>query len=134
MTLNERLAPLPPRRHFGNFGASHAMRLQVKKRQQRVTMILDSKSITYDLVDITEPGKEDEKAYMQTNSKTKDGSKNALPPQIFNDDVYCGVSLMMSDVCVLCQTIAPYISRAIGMLVYTNGYRQYKNNTSIRDV
>ncbi|KAL5244918.1 hypothetical protein ACI65C_012328 [Semiaphis heraclei] len=66
------------------------MRLQVKKRQQRVTMILDSKSISYDLVDITEPGKEDEKAYMQINSKTKDGSKNALPPQIFNDDVYCG--------------------------------------------
>lgn len=67
--------------------------LQVKKRQQRVTMILDSKSITYDLVDITEPGKEDEKTYMQTNSKSKDGSKNALPPQIFNDDVYCGVSI-----------------------------------------
>ncbi|XP_025408249.1 SH3 domain-binding glutamic acid-rich protein homolog [Sipha flava] len=63
---------------------------EVKKRQQRVTMILDSKSITYDLVDITEPGKEDEKTYMQTNSKSKDGSKNALPPQIFNDDVYCG--------------------------------------------
>jgi len=79
-------------------------------------------------VDITEPGKEDEKAYMQTNSKTKDGSKNALPPQIFNDDVYCGVSLMMSYVCVSHQTIALYISRAIGMPVYTNGYRQYKNN------
>ncbi|XP_025201429.1 SH3 domain-binding glutamic acid-rich protein homolog isoform X2 [Melanaphis sacchari] len=63
---------------------------EVKKRQQRVTMILDSKSISYDLIDITEPGKEDEKAYMQNNSKTKDGSKNALPPQIFNDDVYCG--------------------------------------------
>jgi len=55
-------------------------------------MILDSKSISYDLIDITEPGKEDEKAYMQNNSKTKDGSKNALPPQIFNDNVYCGVS------------------------------------------
>lgn len=56
-------------------------------------MILDSKSIVYDLVDITEPGKEDEKMYMQTNSKSKDGSKNALPPQIFNDDVYCGVGI-----------------------------------------
>ncbi|VVC26850.1 Thioredoxin-like fold,SH3-binding, glutamic acid-rich protein [Cinara cedri] len=63
---------------------------EVKKRQQRVTMILDSKSISYDLVDITEPGKEDEKMYMQTNSKTKDGSKNALPPQIFNNEIYCG--------------------------------------------
>ncbi|XP_050419592.1 SH3 domain-binding glutamic acid-rich protein homolog [Adelges cooleyi] len=63
---------------------------EVKKRQQRVTMILDSKSIEYDLVDITEPGKEEDKAYMQTNSKTKDGSRNALPPQIFNNNVYCG--------------------------------------------
>jgi len=105
------------------------MRLQVKKRQQRVTMILDSKSITYDLVDITEPGKEDEKIYMQTNSKTKDGSKNALPPQIFNDNVYCGVSSMMSDVCISHQTIALNISHAIGMSVYLNGYRQYKNNS-----
>jgi len=57
-------------------------------------MILDSKSITYDLVDITEPGKEDEKTYMQANSKSKDETKNALPPQIFNDDVYCGVSTL----------------------------------------
>lgn len=56
-------------------------------------MILDSKNIAYDLVDITEPGKEDEKTYMQVNSKSKDGSKNALPPQIFNGDVYCGVSI-----------------------------------------
>lgn len=63
---------------------------EVKKRQQRVTMILDSKNITYDLVDITEPGKEEEKTYMQANSKSKDETKNALPPQIFNDDVYCG--------------------------------------------
>lgn len=65
----------------------------MKKRQQRVAMILDSKSISYDLVDITEPGKEEEKTYMQVNSKSKDGTKNALPPQIFNDDVYCGVSI-----------------------------------------
>lgn len=62
-------------------------------------MILESKSITYDLVDITEPGKEDEKTYMQTNSKSKDGSKNALPPQIFNGDVYCGVSIYKNVAC-----------------------------------
>ncbi|XP_050537705.1 SH3 domain-binding glutamic acid-rich protein homolog [Daktulosphaira vitifoliae] len=63
---------------------------EVKKRQQRVTMILDSKNIEYNLVDITEPGRENDKVYMQTNSKTKDGSKNALPPQIFKNDIYCG--------------------------------------------
>lgn len=59
-------------------------------------MIMDSKGISYDLIDITEPGKEDEKTYMQNNSKSKDGSKNALPPQIFNGDVYCGVSGFLS--------------------------------------
>lgn len=65
---------------------------QVKKRQQRVTMILDSKNIKYDLIDIAEPGKESDKQFMQENSKTRE-SKHPLPPQIFNDDRYCGVSM-----------------------------------------
>lgn len=53
-------------------------------------MILDSKSVKYEVIDITEPGKEDDKEFMQTNSKTRD-SKYPLPPQIFNEDNYCGV-------------------------------------------
>ncbi len=63
---------------------------QVKKRQQRVTMILESKNIKYNVIDITEPGKENEKEFMQENSKARD-SKHPLPPQIFNDERYCGV-------------------------------------------
>lgn len=55
-------------------------------------MILDSKNIKYSLIDITEPGKENEKEFMQENSKARD-SKHPLPPQIFNDDHYCGVRL-----------------------------------------
>jgi SH3 domain-binding glutamic acid-rich protein len=69
---------------------------QVKKRQQRVLMILDSKCIKYSTVDITEPGQEGEKDFMQTNS-TKKGvtvsdpnPRHALPPQLFNDETYCG--------------------------------------------
>lgn len=62
---------------------------EVKKHQQRVMMILDSKNIEYVVVDITEPGKENEKECMQKNSKTKD-SKYPLPPQMFNEDDYCG--------------------------------------------
>lgn len=65
--------------------------VQVKKRQQRVLMILDSKNISYDVLDITEPGKETDKEFMQQNSKTRE-SKHPLPPQIFNEDAYCGVS------------------------------------------
>ncbi|XP_043276620.1 SH3 domain-binding glutamic acid-rich protein homolog [Venturia canescens] len=62
---------------------------EVKKRQQRVLMILDSKNVEYEVIDITEPGKEDEKEFMQGNSTAKTG-KYPLPPQIFNDEDYCG--------------------------------------------
>ncbi|CAL7947304.1 unnamed protein product [Xylocopa violacea] len=62
---------------------------EVKKRQQRVLMILDSKNVEYETIDITEPGKEMEKEFMQTNSIARD-SKYPLPPQIFNEEEYCG--------------------------------------------
>ncbi|XP_054262062.1 SH3 domain-binding glutamic acid-rich protein homolog isoform X2 [Macrosteles quadrilineatus] len=62
---------------------------EVKKRQQRVCMILESKHIPYEVIDITEPGKESEKEFMQQNSNAKD-AKHPLPPQIFNDETYCG--------------------------------------------
>lgn len=69
---------------------------EVKKRQQRVLMILDSKNIQYDTVDITEPGKESEKELMQNKSTSSGGTvsdpepRHPLPPQIFNDAEYCG--------------------------------------------
>uniref|UniRef100_A0A034WCZ6 SH3 domain-binding glutamic acid-rich protein-like protein n=2 Tax=Endopterygota TaxID=33392 RepID=A0A034WCZ6_BACDO len=69
---------------------------EVKKRQQRVLMILDSKNIKYDIVDITEPGKESEKELMQTKSTSNGATvsdpepRHPLPPQIFNQEEYCG--------------------------------------------
>lgn len=71
-------------------------RAQVKKRQQRVLMILDSKVVKYEIVDITEPGKEPEKELMQDKATSKGGTigdpnpRHALPPQLFYDDLYCG--------------------------------------------
>lgn len=68
----------------------------MKKRQQRVLMILDSKVIKYEVVDITEPGKESEKEKMQEKSSSKGVTigdptpRHALPPQLFYDDEYCG--------------------------------------------
>ncbi|KAL1464899.1 hypothetical protein WDU94_004505 [Cyamophila willieti] len=68
--------------------------LEIKKRQQRLLMILDSKNINYSIVDITEQGKENEKEFMQQNSKPPNGGSTVktspLPPQIFNDEHYCG--------------------------------------------
>ncbi|KAF5282769.1 hypothetical protein FQR65_LT02766 [Abscondita terminalis] len=59
-------------------------------------MILDSKNIKYDVVDIAEPGNEDAKEFMQNNAKSFGATigdanpRSPLPPQIFNDDDYCG--------------------------------------------
>jgi len=63
---------------------------EVKKRQQRVMMILDSKQIPYEAIDITEAGKESEKEFMMKNAKPKGDSKTVQSPQIFNDELYCG--------------------------------------------
>lgn len=60
-------------------------------------MILDSKNIKYEVIDITEPGKEADKDFMQNNSKSNGGTvsdpnpRSPLPPQMFNDEEYCGV-------------------------------------------
>lgn len=59
-------------------------------------MILDSKKIKYEVVDISEPGKEAEKEHMQEKSTNKGATisdqepRHALPPQIFADQEYCG--------------------------------------------
>ncbi|CAG9767588.1 unnamed protein product [Ceutorhynchus assimilis] len=69
---------------------------EVKKRQQRVSLILDSKNIEYELLDIAEPNMEEAKEYMQTNSKLMGGTisdpnpRHPLPPQLFNGEEYCG--------------------------------------------
>lgn len=59
-------------------------------------MILDSKHIPYTPIDITEPGQESEKEFMQKNSDHNGSTisdpnpRHPLPPQIFNDEDYCG--------------------------------------------
>ncbi|XP_030747947.1 SH3 domain-binding glutamic acid-rich protein homolog [Sitophilus oryzae] len=69
---------------------------EVKKRQQKVLLILDSKKVEYEVLDIAEPNMEEAKEYMQNNSKLLGSTigdpnpRHPLPPQIFNDDEYCG--------------------------------------------
>lgn len=71
----------------------------MKKKQQRVQMILDSKQIVYETIDITEPGREKEKEFMQQNGKVRENlGKYPLPPQIFNDEDFCGVSTEINDI------------------------------------
>lgn len=59
-------------------------------------MILDSKNIKYEIIDISEPGLEAQKDFMQTNSTSNGATasdldpRHPLPPQLFNDQEYCG--------------------------------------------
>lgn len=61
-------------------------------------MILESRHIQFSVVDITEPGREPDKDFMQEKSTSLGATvsdtnpRHALPPQLFNDEQYCGVS------------------------------------------
>lgn len=65
---------------------------QVKKRQQRALFILDSLKIDYEAIDITEPGNQEANERFRECKKVG-SDKLPLPPQFFNGDTYCGVSL-----------------------------------------
>lgn len=58
---------------------------QVKSQQAEVIRILDSKSIQYELVDISVGGE------LRDEMRSKAGNPTAVPPQLFNEDQYCGV-------------------------------------------
>lgn len=61
--------------------------LQIKKQQQQIFSVLEGKKISFQPVDIAQ------------NSEDKDlmrkiaGDSRALPPQICNGNVYCGVRM-----------------------------------------
>jgi len=68
---------------------------EMKKKQDHILWILESKQIDHQQVDIGDPLQEKERQFMRENTAnngiTNNGkSKNALPPQIFNDQDYVG--------------------------------------------
>ena len=59
---------------------------QTKSKQQKIEMILTSKKIEFEKIDISsEAGAKDEMRAIM-------GDPKALAPQLINDDKYCGVS------------------------------------------
>ncbi|KAJ8340794.1 hypothetical protein SKAU_G00330850 [Synaphobranchus kaupii] len=57
---------------------------EVKSQQAEIMRILESKSIQYELIDISVGGA------VREEMRCKAGKPTAVPPQIFNDDQYCG--------------------------------------------
>lgn len=63
---------------------------EIVTHQQRIFMILKSLGIDCAPVDIAGPGMDEAREFMRANGKKKDGQRNVLPPQIFNEEKYCG--------------------------------------------
>ncbi|KAM6958833.1 SH3 domain-binding glutamic acid-rich-like protein 3 [Aplochiton taeniatus] len=64
---------------------------EVKSQQAEVMRILESKSIKYELIDISVGGE------VRDEMRSKAGNPTAVPPQLFNEDQYCGSYEMFSD-------------------------------------
>lgn len=62
----------------------------VKSQQTEVMRILDSKSIKYELVDISVSSE------LRDEMRSKSGIPSAVPPQLFNGEDYCGDYEMFS--------------------------------------
>ncbi|CAL4135265.1 unnamed protein product, partial [Meganyctiphanes norvegica] len=61
-----------------------------KKNQQRCLMILESKNIPFQTIDITDPSQDEARIYMTENAQPKGDNKVPATPQIFNEATYCG--------------------------------------------
>lgn len=67
---------------------------QMKKRQMKAQLIMESKGVNFQVIDICDPNNEDERTFMRKNAVGRNNARNAVPPQFFNDDhedSYCGV-------------------------------------------
>ncbi|XP_007903235.1 SH3 domain-binding glutamic acid-rich-like protein 2 [Callorhinchus milii] len=72
------------------FIASSSASVMIKKRQHDVVGFLESNKIEFEEIDITMS--EDQRRWMYNNipQEKQPAVGNPLPPQIFNNDTYCG--------------------------------------------
>ena len=65
--------------------------VQIENSQQRIQMVLTSRDIQFDTIDISIPGMQDMRSFMREKGRRREGQRNVLPPQIFNGEEYRGV-------------------------------------------
>ncbi|CAN8018652.1 unnamed protein product [Ixodes persulcatus] len=63
---------------------------EVKKKQQRALMILQSIKVPFKSVDITEPGQEEARDFMREHCKKTDAGGCTPPPHFFSGNDYLG--------------------------------------------
>ena len=62
----------------------------VKRQQTRAQMIMESKGVAFEIIDITADGMEHEKNFMLENALPSADGERPIPPQFFNQDEYLG--------------------------------------------
>ncbi|KAG6940256.1 SH3 domain binding glutamate rich protein like 2, partial [Chelydra serpentina] len=72
------------------FIASSSGSVAIKKRQQDVVRFLEANRIDFEEVDITMLEEQRQWMYKNIPEERQPAQGNPLPPQIFNDDQYCG--------------------------------------------
>jgi len=67
----------------------------MQKKQDHILWTLESKKIEHEQIDIGDPNREKDRQFMRDNAEAggDDKTKTVLPPQIFNDKEYVGVSI-----------------------------------------
>lgn len=63
---------------------------EMKKRQMKAQLLMESKGVKFEVIDIADPNSEAAKMFMQQNSTAKANARNPIPPQFFQEDEYCG--------------------------------------------
>jgi len=73
---------------------------QIKKKQQEVVGFLEANKIDFQQMDIA--GDEDNRKWMRENVPGEKKPQNGipLPPQIFNEERYCGVRSYLKTYCL----------------------------------
>jgi len=64
----------------------------MQKKQDHILWTLESKKIDHEQIDIGDPNREKDREFMRENASSAEKGKTVLPPQIFNDETYVGVS------------------------------------------
>mmetsp|Transcript_23032 Transcript_23032/g.60169 ORF Transcript_23032/g.60169 Transcript_23032/m.60169 type:complete len:99 (-) Transcript_23032:1296-1592(-) len=63
---------------------------EMRKHQEKIFMIIDSKKVEYEKVDIASIDGAKDKMRALMGAAGVEGAERALPPQIFNEEAYCG--------------------------------------------
>jgi len=79
--------------------------------------ILTNRKISFKEIDISDPLSVSEKNFMREHSEPAGSDPTPLPPQIFNDDVYCGVLVTSEDVMFLPLCVCLSVSKITKKLV-----------------